>query len=181
MCWIHPDRFPSLSSRAQQEMSARISAQSRDLVVALSNCDAHHRHIPDPNRKITTSSLDSAQKTRCARDDRVLMMHREHIYYVYFLQSSSRRALYIGMTSNLHRRVYQHKTKEFRGFTFDYDSVRLVYWESYDDVHKAIGREKQLKRWRREKKLWLIARTNPQFRDLSADWYSKEVIKARGA
>lgn len=74
-------------------------------------------------------------------------MHKEHIYYVYFLQSSSRRALYIGMTSNLHRRVYQHKTKEFRGFTFDYDAVRLVYWESFDDVHKAIGREKQLKRF----------------------------------
>lgn len=105
-------------------------------------------------------------------------MHQEHTYYVYFMQSSSRRALYIGMTSNLHRRVYQHKTHEFRGFTFDYDSVRLVYWESYDDVHKAIGREKQLKRWRREKKLWLIARTNPQFRDLSADWYEKEKIKA---
>lgn len=112
-------------------------------------------------------------------------MPKEHIYYVYFIQSSSRRALYIGMTNNLHRRVYQHKTKEFRGFTFDYDSVRLVYWESYDDVHKAIGREKQLKRWRREKKLWLIVRTNPQFRDLSADWYGKdkekEVIKFRRA
>lgn len=108
-------------------------------------------------------------------------MSKEHIYYVYFMQSSSRRVLYIGMTSNLHRRVYQHKTKEFRGFTFDYDSVRLVYWESYDDVHKAIGREKQLKRWRREKKLWLIARTNPQFRDLSADWYGNDMSKARGA
>ena len=123
---------------------------------------------------MNTSSLDSAQKPRFARDDRVFMMHKEQIYYVYFMQSSSRRALYIGMTGNLHRRVYQHKTKEFRGFTFDHDSVRLVYWESYDDVHKAIGREKQLKRWRREKKLWLIARTNPKFRDLSADWYGKE-------
>jgi putative endonuclease len=110
-------------------------------------------------------------------------MYKERIYYVYMLQSSSRRALYIGMTSNLHHRVYQHKTKEFRGFTFDYDAVRLVYWESYDDVHKAIGREKQLKDWRREKKLWLIARTNPKFRDLSADWYAKEkeAMKAREA
>ena len=59
--------------------------------------------------------------------------------------------------------------------------VTLVYWESYDDVHKAIAREKQLKNWRREKKLWLIARLNPKFQDLSADWYGKEVIKARGA
>jgi putative endonuclease len=108
-----------------------------------------------------------------------LEMRTEHIYYVYMLQSSSRRALYIGMTSNINRRVYQHKIKEFRGFTFDYDAVRLVYWESYDDVHKAIGREKQLKRWRREKKLWLIAHTNPEFRDLSADWYGKEVMKEK--
>jgi putative endonuclease len=49
-----------------------------------------------------------------------------------------------------------------------------VYWESFDDVHKAITREKQLKNWRREKKLWLIARTNPKFRDLATDWYNKE-------
>ena len=108
-------------------------------------------------------------------------MRAERFYYVYIMQSSSRRVLYIGMTNNPRSRVYQHKTKEFRGFTFDYDAVRLVYWESYDDVHKAIAREKQLKNWRREKKLWLIARVNPKFRDLSADWYGKENVKAQGA
>ncbi len=80
-------------------------------------------------------------------------MPREHRYYVYIMQSSSRRALYIGMTNNLHRRVFQHKTQEFEGFSDDYDAVRLVYWESSDDVHKTIAREKQLKNWRREKKL----------------------------
>jgi putative endonuclease len=73
-----------------------------------------------------------------------------------------RRALYIGMTSNLMQRVYQHKTHESEGFTDSYNSVRLVYWESFDEVIKAINREKQLKNWRREKKLWLIARTNPK-------------------
>ena len=108
-------------------------------------------------------------------------MRKEYVFYVYILQSSSRRVLYIGMTSNLRSRVYQHKTKEFRGFTFDYDAVRLVFWENYDDVHKAIAREKQLKNWKREKKLWLIARVNPKFRELSADWYRKEEIKAQGA
>jgi putative endonuclease len=97
------------------------------------------------------------------------------------LQSASRRALYIGMTSNLMQRVFQHKTDEGEGFTDSYNSIRLVYWESFDDVHKAINREKQLKNWRREKKLWLIARTNPKFRDLSADWYSKETPKTREA
>ena len=108
-------------------------------------------------------------------------MRREHRYYVYMLQSASRRTLYIGMTSNLIQRVFQHKTHECEGFTDSYNAVRLVYWESFDDVIKAINREKQLKNWRREKKLWLIASTNPKFRDLSADWYNKESFKAREA
>lgn len=97
------------------------------------------------------------------------------------LQSASRRALYIGMTSNLAQRIFQHKTQEFEGFTDSYNAVRLVYWESFDEVIKAINREKQLKNWRREKKLWLIARTNPKFRDLAADWYNKKTFKAREA
>ena len=98
-------------------------------------------------------------------------MTREYHFYVYVLQSSSRRALYIGMTNNLHKRVFQHKMHRFEGFTDQYNAVRLVYWESFDDVHKAINREKQLKGWRREKKLWLIARFNPGWKDLAADWY----------
>jgi putative endonuclease len=105
-------------------------------------------------------------------------MRREYHYYVYMMQSSSRRALYIGMTNNLHRRVFQHKTQECEGFTGSYDAVRLVYWEGFDDVHKTIAREKQLKNWRREKKLWLIARMNPKFRDLAAGWYKKESSRA---
>ena len=106
-------------------------------------------------------------------------MRREHCYYVYMLQSASRRALYIGMTSNLTQRVHEHKTHKSEGFTESYNAVRLVYWESFDEVIKAINREKQLKNWRREKKLWLIASTNPKFKDLSADWYNKESPKAR--
>jgi putative endonuclease len=98
-------------------------------------------------------------------------MRREYRFYVYIMQSSSRRALYIGMSNNLHKRVFQHKMHCFEGFTDQYNAVRLVYWESFDDVHKAIGREKQLKGWRREKKVWLIARFNPGWKDLAADWY----------
>jgi putative endonuclease len=108
-------------------------------------------------------------------------MLREHHYYVYIMQRSSRRALYIGMTNNLQRRVFQHKIQECEGFTGSHDAVRLVYWESSDDVHKTIAREKQSKNWRREKKLWLIARMNPEFRDLAADWYEKENRNARRA
>ncbi len=96
---------------------------------------------------------------------------REYRFYVYIMQSSSRRALYIGMTNNLHKRVFQHKTHCVEGFTDQYNAVRLVYWESFDDVHKAISREKQLKGWRREKKLWLVARFNPGWKDLAAGWY----------
>jgi len=98
-------------------------------------------------------------------------MPREYRFYVYIMQSSSRRALYIGVTNSLHRRVFQHKMHRIEGFTDDYDAVRLVYWESYDEVHKAIAREKQLKRWRREKKVWLIARFNPEWKDLAGEWY----------
>ena len=98
-------------------------------------------------------------------------MPREYGFYVYVLQSSSRRALYVGMTNNLHLRVFEHKTHQHEGFTDQYNAVRLVYWERYDDVYKAIDREKQLKVWRREKKLWLIAQFNPGWKDLAADWY----------
>ena len=100
-------------------------------------------------------------------------MNRDYRFYVYMMQSSSRRTLYIGMTNNLYRRVYQHKTHEFRGFSYDYDTVRLVYWESCDDVRAAIKREKQLKNWRRDKKEWLIQRSNPEWKDLAADWFTK--------
>jgi putative endonuclease len=101
-------------------------------------------------------------------------MIREKHYYVYIMQSASRRALYIGMTNNLHKRVWQHKNHIFEGFTDDYNAVRLVYWESFDDVRNAIDREKKLKSWRREKKLWLIARFNPGWKDLAADWYKTQ-------
>ena len=98
-------------------------------------------------------------------------MLREYRFYVYMLQSSSRRALYIGMTNNLHRRVFEHKMHRHEGFTDQYNAVRLVYWERFDDVYKAIAGEKQLKGWRREKKLWLIERFNPGWKNLAADWF----------
>ena len=101
-------------------------------------------------------------------------MRREHHYYVYMVQSASRRALYIGMTNNLHKRVFQHKTHVFEGFTDDYNAIRLVYWESFDDVRNAIDRENKLKGWRREKKLWLVEQMNPKWRDLAADWYGTQ-------
>jgi putative endonuclease len=79
-------------------------------------------------------------------------MRDEYMYYVYMMQSSSRRALYIGMTNNLRKRVWEHKNHIREGFTDDCNCTRLVYWESFDDVIKAINREKQLEGWRQRNK-----------------------------
>jgi len=84
----------------------------------------------------------------------------DHCYSVYIIASKSR-VIYIGMTNNLRRRVFEHKNGLVEGFTQSYRCHRLVYYESFDDVTKAIDREKQLKRWSRAKKVWLIDRRNP--------------------
>ncbi len=95
---------------------------------------------------------------------------RRHNYCVYLMASKSR-VLYIGMTNNLERRVWEHKNHLIDGFTREYKGHRLVYYESFDNVHRAIGREKQLKRWNRTKKEWLIRQRNPTWEDLAAEWY----------
>jgi putative endonuclease len=79
--------------------------------------------------------------------------------------------LYIGMTSNLSKRVFQHKFHRMEGFTDRYQVERLLYWESFDDVARAIDREKQLKGWRRSKKIALIELRNPQWVDLAGEWF----------
>jgi putative endonuclease len=89
--------------------------------------------------------------------------------YVYILASERNGTLYVGVTSDLGKRVYQHKNKEIDGFTKKYEVDRLVYYEIYDDIFMAITREKQLKKWRRRWKLELIESVNPEWRDLSAD------------
>ena len=108
-------------------------------------------------------------------------MRREYDFYVYTMQSASRRGLYIDMTNNLYRRVWQRKAHGFEGFTDDYHDARLVYWQSFDDVCKAINREKQLKNWRRAKNLRLIATMNPRWQDLAADWYETAAIVPKPA
>jgi putative endonuclease len=108
-------------------------------------------------------------------------MRTRRSYCVYIVGSITGK-LYIGMTGNLHKRVFEHRFHRIQGFTDDYEIERLLYWESYDDVYKAIGREKQLKGWRREKKVVLIESMKPQWVDLSADWYpwTKECAEGRG-
>src|SRR5208337_4702477 len=96
---------------------------------------------------------------------------KDHKYWVYIVASNTG-TLYIGMTNNLYVRVAQHKSGEIEGFSSKYHCNRLVYWESFDDVLNAIDREKQLKGWRRAKKIALIESFNPHWLDLSRDWYS---------
>ena len=102
---------------------------------------------------------------------RTLVNHEfmEHLYYVYILASKSR-TLYVGVTNDLEVRIRQHMNGTFGGFTSEYKVHRLVYYERFVWIQAAIAREKQLKRWRREKKVWLIERENPTWEDLSAEW-----------
>jgi putative endonuclease len=87
-------------------------------------------------------------------------------YYVYLLASERNGTLYLGVTNDLIRRVYEHKSKALRGFTRQYSVDRLVWFESYDDPVNAIAREKEVKKWRRAWKLRLIEQSNPQWVDL---------------
>ena len=97
---------------------------------------------------------------------------KEHRYFVYIVCSNSG-TLYIGITNSMCRRALQHKRGEVDGFAAQYCCHCLVYYEGYDDVRKAIDREKQLKRWVRRKKIALIASRNPRWADLAEKWGSQ--------
>lgn len=91
-------------------------------------------------------------------------------YYVYILASEKNGTLYIGVTNDLRRRLYEHKQGLVDGFTKQYDVKSLVHFEETGSIDDAIAREKQLKHWNRAWKIELIEKTNPGWRDLSADW-----------
>jgi len=90
--------------------------------------------------------------------------------FVYIMASASR-VLYVGVTNDLLRRVAEHKSKSHAGFTARYNVTRLVYFEEGTDIEEAIFREKEIKGWRRSKKVLLIESFNPAWDDLAADWY----------
>lgn len=97
-------------------------------------------------------------------------MTREHRYFVYLLTNWNNKVMYVGMTNDLLRRVYEHKTKAVKDFTEKYNVSRLVYFEETSDVLAALAREKEIKKWRREKKNALVIQANPEWRDLSKDF-----------
>ncbi|MFD0989747.1 GIY-YIG nuclease family protein [Mariniflexile jejuense] len=90
--------------------------------------------------------------------------------YVYFMTNKNNTVIYIGVTANLLKRVYQHKTKAYKGFTAKYNCDKLVYFEDFSDINQAITREKQLKAGNRKNKEDLIINTNPEWNDLSDGW-----------
>lgn len=95
-------------------------------------------------------------------------------YYVYIMASQTG-TLYVGMTNNIKKRVYQHKKHLKEGFTDKYNVRHLLYVETLSDALSAIGREKQIKKWRREKKIELIDLQNPSWNDLSLGWYDEDI------
>ena len=84
---------------------------------------------------------------------------------------TNKSALYVGITNNLERRIFEHKNSLIEGFSKKYNINRLVYYEGTNDILAAIGREKQIKGWRRDKKIALIQSINPEWKDLSEDWF----------
>ena len=93
----------------------------------------------------------------------------EKYAYIYILTNKSNNVLYIGVTSDLKKRIWEHKNKVVDGFTKKYNIDKLVYFEAGEDIESAIEREKQLKNWHREWKFNLIKAQNPEFKDLYYD------------
>ena len=97
------------------------------------------------------------------------MSKRDRHYFVYIVASRTH-VLYCGMTNGIERRVEEHRQSAIPGFTEIYQCNRLVWFDCYQYVRNAINREKQIKGWRRSKKIWLIEKTNPTWADLSEEW-----------
>lgn len=92
-------------------------------------------------------------------------------FYVYILTNWNGKVMYIGITNDLQRRMFEHRNKQVLGFTAKYNVTRLVYVEETTDVVAALAREKEIKKWRREKKDALVRTLNPTFADLSEGWF----------
>jgi putative endonuclease len=101
--------------------------------------------------------------------------------YCTYIVASRSHTLYVGVTGDLLRRVFEHKWRERDGFAARYQCDRLVWFERHQDVHLAIAREKELKGWRREKKIALIEAGNPTWQDLAREWYDLELADYRRA
>ena len=93
-----------------------------------------------------------------------------HQYYVYILSNKKNGTLYIGVSNNLERRIFEHKNKLIEGFSKKYELTKLIYFEVFQHINEAIAREKRLKKWKRKWKINLIEEKNPNWNDLASDW-----------
>ncbi|MFA5175607.1 MAG: GIY-YIG nuclease family protein [Patescibacteria group bacterium] len=98
-------------------------------------------------------------------------MYKKRKFYAYILSNKKNGTLYIGITNNLIRRIYEHKNNLVEGFTKKYNVHNLVFYEQYDNINDAISREKQMKKWNRKWKIELIEKDNPNWRDLYEELY----------
>jgi putative endonuclease len=94
-------------------------------------------------------------------------MPKERNYYVYLLTNRNNGVMYVGVTNNLIRRINEHRNKLVKGFREKYNVYKLVYFEETNDIGSALAREKEIKKWRREKKNDLVHSVNPEWKDLS--------------
>jgi putative endonuclease len=92
-------------------------------------------------------------------------------YYVYILSNKKNGTLYIGVTNDLMRRMSEHKSMKVPGFTMKYHLTKLMHYEETDDVVAAIEGEKRMKKWKRQWKINLIEKENPEWKDLAEDWF----------
>lgn len=90
--------------------------------------------------------------------------------HVYIITNKNNTVLYTGVTSNLVKRIYQHKTKVYKGFASRYNCEKLIYFEAFNTISEAIEREKQIKKYKRIKKIALVDKDNPEWNDLSDGW-----------
>jgi putative endonuclease len=97
-------------------------------------------------------------------------------FWVYIMASAFNGTLYVGVTSDILKRVYEHKTNAVDGFTKDHHVHHLVFLEKHQNAEAAISREKRIKRWKREWKMNLIEQDNPKWEDLAQNWFSNEVV-----
>lgn len=98
--------------------------------------------------------------------------------YIYILTNYSQSTFYVGVTSDLEKRIYEHKNNIFSGFSSKYNLSKLVYFEHFNSINDAIRREKQLKNWHKQWKINLIKERNPEFDDLSQCWQDAELVSA---
>ena len=101
------------------------------------------------------------------------MYKTNHSYHVYIITNKKGGVLYIGVSNNLERRIFEHKNKLVKGFSSRYNLDKLIYFESFQSINEAIKREKNLKKWKREWKIKLIIENNPDWKDLAEDWFEE--------